>query len=251
VNRNRLMACLIAAPTLFTQACGRAAADSPTPAANVAPRMLSVALVDRSMSRTPDQLNADRTLLDGLIQDLGFGDRFVLAQVHADGQGDIVKRWIDHVPDAADATAATPVEIQSLQQWRNAGVKAARALFDSTRANHTDLLASFADVADYLSESRLPKARLIVFSDMLQSTPDFDMESRDSVPGAAWIQNRLAHGQLPNLKGLCVVVVGAQSRSARDVAVRRFWQNYFQTSGATLKDSDYRYTATDPAGLRC
>src|SRR5688572_7187476 len=165
------------------QGCSDAQSQPPVPAP---PPELVIVLVDRSMSRTQTQMESDRRLLKTLIQTLNLGDRLILSRVHAHGQDDDVTPWTSNAPVAVQAAAPTMVERQALEQWRGAAAKAAETIFDTSLARRTDLLASFADGADYIKESRRPRTRIVVFSDMLQSTPGTDFESAGT-PSESWV----------------------------------------------------------------
>lgn len=244
------LALLAAIGSVIPQGCERAAASTDEKAAPAPSAEMVVVLIDRSMSRTPIQMDADKQLLKGVIQGLGFGDRLILSRVHAVGQADDVKAWASDAPNASSASAPTPVDSVELERWRNSASKAAETVFAARLLPHTDLIASLADDADYIRESHRPLTRIVIFSDMLQSTGGTDFES-GVIPSDAWVANRKANGTLPRLPNACVVVVGAETQSPRGAAVRAFWEKFFTAAGARLSENSYRYTATDPTGLRC
>jgi hypothetical protein len=86
---------------------------------------------------------------------------------------------------------------------------------------------------------------------MLQSTGEVNMERPGGVPADSWIDQRKSEGRLPNLRGICVFVVGADPTSSTGVRVRHFWQHYFDATGATFAPASYRNMVADPAELRC
>ena len=50
-----------------------------------------------------------------------------------------------------------------------------------------------------------------------------------------------ANGMLPDLRGLCVVVVGARVDTEAAQRVKKFWIDYFEQTGATLRDENYMH----------
>jgi hypothetical protein len=61
------------------------------------------------------------------------------------------------------------------------------------------------------------------------------------MPPADWIDSQVAQRTLPDLSGLCVVVVGAVDDSPRSQVVRHFWEEYFAATGAVLTEPNYGY----------
>ena len=229
--------------------CRDAGAGAPNGSA--AMPSLTTVLVDRSASRTPQEIAGDRQLLADIIGELGFGERIVVLQVHHAGRSDGARRWVSEMPMPADPFNPTPVDRQSLNRTRSAAALAATELFDSTRPNRTDLIATLFDVADMIRGSQTPHPRIIMLSDMLHSTREMDMENADAVPADEWLSERKRQGLLPDLVDACVVAVGGDRSTETGARVFRFWQDYFAAAGAELKPANYRYSAMGGRGLRC
>lgn len=246
----RVAACVAIGALVFGVGCRSAGADAPQAAGVGAPSLTAV-LIDRSGSRTPHEIAGDRQLLADIIAELGFGDRVVVLQVHHAGRSDGARRWSSDMPMPANPAQPTPVDRQTLQRMRSAAALAATELFDAMRPNRTDLLATLFDAADVIRGSDASRARIIVLSDMLQSTRDMDMENGFGATADAWLSERKRQGLLPDLSGACVVVVGGDRSTERGARVFRFWQDYFAAAGAELKPANYRYTVMGGRGLRC
>lgn len=83
-----------------------------------------------------------------------------------------------------------------------------------------------------------PRPVLVLLSDMLHSSSDFDLEK-----GAItdkFIDDTLARlqqaGRIPDLKGVAVYVAGATAKSdERYNQIKKFWEKLFAQSGAELK----------------
>lgn len=115
----------------------------------------------------------------------------------------------------------------------------------------TDLLAMLQRAADYAHGAGGRRTTLLLVSDMLNATAELNMERAGGVPDPAWIAQRQADGRVPDLRGVCVVVAGADVSSARGVAVRDFWRAYFEAAGADFDADRYRTLIADPGAVGC
>ena len=61
------------------------------------------------------------------------------------------------------------------------------------------------------------------------------------MPRTGWVQDALANGMMPDLRGVCVVVVGARIDTEASQRVKDFWADYFGATGATLRDENYMH----------
>ncbi|MGH7638189.1 MAG: hypothetical protein ACREOK_11110 [Gemmatimonadaceae bacterium] len=235
---------------LAAAGCRDADADAPNATGLMAP-LLTTVLIDRSGSRTPNEIAGDRQLLREIIEELGFGERIVVLQVHHAGRSDGARRWMSEMPMPVRQNAPTPVDRQSLTRTRSAAALAATELFDSMRPNRTDLIATLFDASDIIRGSQGARARIIMLSDMMQSTPEMDMEKGGVSSIDDWLRERKRQGLLPDLARACVVVIGGDRSTESGVRAFRFWQDYFAAAGAELKSSNYRYTAMGGRRLRC
>ena len=250
IPRSRVSAAIGLGALLLNVGCASAGADAPSGASLTVPNLTTV-LIDRSGSRTPQEIAGDRQLLADIIGAMGFGERIVVLQVHHSGRSDDARRWASEMPTPADPAASTPVDRQSLNRTRSAAALAATELFDSVRPNRTDLFATLFDVSDVIRGSPPSRPRIIVLSDMLQSTPEMNMENGGIATMDAWLRERKEQGLLPDLERACVVVIGGDRSTERGARVFRFWREYFSAAGAELKPGNYRYTAMGASGLRC
>ena len=86
---------------------------------------------------------------------------------------------------------------------------------------------------------------------MMNETPDVNMTSRQDIPGDTWIRQRAAAQRIPQLRGVCVVVAGADVSSARGAAIRKFWNKYFEAAGTRVSSDNYRNMISDPSEVAC
>jgi hypothetical protein len=77
------------------------------------------------------------------------------------------------------------------------------------------------------------------------------MERSGGIPSSQWIEVRHSANRLPEMRGVCVVVAGAASKTQREAMIRDFWVRYFAASGTTLTADNYRAFVPDAMELRC
>jgi len=237
-------------------ACGDGAAGGGVPDAPAPPppRQVIVAL-DLSGSQRPEHLTRARATLDLVIDELRFGDRIVLLQVHqrSAAEGDAV-RWTETAPAPDGGRPPTSLDRERLEAVRQATRSVARAIFEDASAGRlatTDLFSTLHIAGEYVRDAGQRPTALLLLSDMLQSAHGIEMARRGGVPDAEWIETQAQAGLLPRLAGVCVSVVGADATTADGVAVREFWKSYLDRSGATLPERNYRLIATEGGLLGC
>lgn len=107
------------------------------------------------------------------------------------------------------------------------------------RSGRSDLLEALEDLAEEMEGLDRRGSVVYLFSDMLQVGGDLDFEAADVEAARRWLREREAEGELPDLRGVCVVVVGAHEDTVRQRAVRSFWEDYFRAAGAVLLPENY------------
>jgi len=230
--------------------CGQVDANPPhTKPSDVT--TLTAVLVDRSTSRTPPEVTQDRRLLASIINQLRFGDRILIQEVHRSGRRDSAGQWMTQMPVAKNPLAPTAVDVETLRRARSAAAVAVTQVFDTVRPNLTDLFSTMFDVQDVKQEVRLERTRIVVLSDMLQSSGGIDMERAGGIPDTSWLATQKQRGLLPDLAGACVVVIGADRSTPRGKDVFRFWENYFRRTGSHLEASNYTYLLFEGQQLGC
>jgi len=86
---------------------------------------------------------------------------------------------------------------------------------------------------------------------MINETPAVNMISRADIPDDRWIRHLAAAKRIPQLRGVCVVVAGADVSSARGAAIREFWNKYFEAAGTHVSPDNYRNMISDPSEVGC
>ena len=233
--------------------CGGGVSGEDTGDALPQPRQLLIA-VDLSGSRSDAHRQQARAAVEAAIDGLSYGDRVVLVQVHQrSAVEDEAVRWTETAP-LPEHGQPTSLDRERLDAIKQAARSVARSVFEGEGAGRlptTDLFATLHIAAEYVRDAEGRPTHLLMVSDMLQSAHGIEMSRAAGVPDAAWVEAQRASGLLPRLDGTCVAVVGADATSAEGIAVRDFWSAYFDASGATLPDGNYRLIATGSASTGC
>lgn len=206
------------------------------------PPELVIFAYDRSTSISGGQLEIARQLTNDRIRKLDHNDRIAAHQLLQLSLEEAPLRWTQSVP---------PREFQRQAMSRDS-ISRARFLRDAQdylvvftdsasrgEINGTDILSTLHDVAADIRAAGDRSSTLYIFSDMLQSNRAIDMEGLRKMPPAGWVQRQKQTGTLPDLTGLCVVVVGARVDTDLSQRVKKFWDEYFEATGATLLDQNY------------
>ncbi len=209
--------------------------------------------VDRSASRTAQQMADMRQFIQELGLRLSFGDHIALVQMFQ-ANSDLVRQVRDStlpLKYPPTATARETRQLESLQ--RTVRQRLSVSYTDTTgmkQVTSTDILGFLRRASDYArSGSRIPTT-VVVLSDMLHSTPELDMERRGGVKNADWIEQQRRLGLIPDLRGVCIAAIGGEIATPRGVAVQKFWTAYFTAAGAQFRAENYRRFMV-PSDITC
>jgi hypothetical protein len=209
--------------------------------------------VDISGSRTKAELDESKKLLDDLIDRLQAGDHLTLIEAYQGGKLP-ARQWSDSIRAPRNAGQPTASDKRRVEDFKTIARIQTSILFDSVRAKgilSTDIFGTLSRAADYARASRNRGTTLLLLSDMMNETPDVMMTNRRDIPGNSWIRERAAEQRIPQLRGVCVVVAGADVSSARGAAIRNFWNKYFEAAGTQVSPDNYRNMISDPAEVGC
>lgn len=244
----RITQILVAVACPLLGSCGGdATADTPA-----APADQYVVAIDISGSRRQKQLQEAQSLVEHLILTrVRNGDRLVLMEMFGHRAG-LPDRWDDSVRAARDPQKPTSADQRRLDDFREEALSFAPDFFSATRAKTivaTDIFSTLQEAADLAKASQHRRTTVVLLSDMIHATGELNMARVANIPDERWIAERKQQGRLPDLRGLCVVVAGADVSSAHGTALRRFWTSYLAASGATL--GDYRNLIASSGELAC
>jgi hypothetical protein len=209
--------------------------------------------IDISGSRTKTELDESKKLLDGLIDRLKPGDHLTLIEVYQGGR-EPAKQWTDSIRSPRDPKQLTASDERRVEDFKDIARMQTSILFDSARAkeiHNTDIFGTLSRAADYAKASRNRGTTLLLLSDMVNETHDVTMTSAQDIPGDGWIRHLATARRIPQLRGVCVVVAGADVSSARGAAIRDFWSKYFEAAGTRVSPDNYRNMISDPSEVSC
>jgi len=231
-------------------ACGEPAGAKPPPP----PTNQYVVGIDLSASRSVEALRDARRLLDALVESrLRNGDELVLLEMYGASDTDD-HQWVDSVPRSRTPGVVNAADQRKLEDFKAVAHQVVGAMFDPRRVrkiDNTDVFGTITRAADYAKAARDRRPTLILLSDMENSTPEIRMEHVGGIPSSAWVESHRRERRLPDMRGVCVVVSGAESKTEREAQIRDFWLRFFAASGTTLATSNYRAFVSDASELRC
>lgn len=203
---------------------------------------LAIFVYDRSASISDYQLELARDLTRQRIAALSHGDRIAAVQVLQLSLDEPPQRWSQDVPkrewEGMDV-ARDSVTLARFQRDADAYLRSFTEVSEREKIMGTDLLSTFHDVAAEVSPFRDYRTVAYLFSDMLQSGTEIEMEGLRRMPEEDWVESRRAAGRLPDLEGVCVVVIGARTDTDASQKVKNFWSEYLKATGANLYEHNY------------
>lgn len=225
--------------------CGDATVRGSAPAAESArePRQL-VLVYDRSTSITNGELYLYRQLTNQIVEVLDHGDRIAALEMLQLSLEEPPQRWAQRVPDREFEGRMMERDAENRERFlKDVRDYLGRYTEPGERDNYlgTDILSTLHDVAADVRGFPDHRATVILFSDMLQATDEINMEDMIRMPSPDWVGKHAADGRLPDFTGACIVVAGARTDTVEGQAVKTFWQEYFEATGATLLDGNYSY----------
>ena len=232
-------------------ACG--SSEASTLAARPARGRFLIAAVDISGSRTAAELQESHALLDKAIDRVGNGDKVAVIEMYQGGRAP-ARQWEDSVAPLHHWPDTMPADRRRAADFRDDAHQTAATFFDPNRARSiqsTDVLGTLFRAADYARAAGARRVTVFVLSDMLNATRELNMEDGRPIPGDSWIAERGRENLLPDLRNACIVVVGADVRTPRGAAVRKFWSRYFTAAGAKFTLANYRNMLSDPSEADC
>lgn len=220
-------------------ACGDGSA---APSEEEPPGQQVIFVYDRSGSIHNHKLARAQELTGQRLLQLDHGDRIVAMELLEASLEEPPERWSQRVParEYPDARVASD-SLARVRFLRNVRDYVRRFTDTTSRetARGTDILSTLHDVSEDLRAHPDFRTTLYLFSDMLQANPELNFEDPGARPPVGWVREARERGTLPDLEGLCVVVIGARVDTRRGQALKQFWKEYFEATGARLEDHDY------------
>lgn len=242
VRRETLIHVVLFTIVSVTVGCSGGEEGPPEQTPPAEPRELVIFVYDRSTSIPDHGLELAERLTNDRIMELDHGDRLGGMRVLQLSLAEERQSWSDMVPERTVQEHEIARDSVSRARFlRDATVLLGR-LSDHADRNDidgTDILSTLHDVGAEMRAYPDHATTVYLFSDMLQSNRQIDMEGMRLMPPDGWVQEAKSSGRLPDLTGLCVVVVGARVDTQASQRVKAFWDEYFDSTGATLLASNY------------
>lgn len=207
-------------------------------------------LFDVSASRPSAMIAQGEHYVDSIIDEMSYGDRLLILQMYEAGVNEAKTELDLHLRKPSDTVILD--DDKQLQSDRDALKETVRFFLNQPKrapVMHTDILTTLSIASEKISDDK--KNELIILSDMLQSSKEFEFENLKHMPTPNWIEEQKQEGLVRPLYGACVVVVGADPSRHEGVVVRDFWERYFEASGATLTTRNYRTTPPEGNSSLC
>jgi hypothetical protein len=205
---------------------------------------------DISPSQPQAVLLGHAELASALVTRLSFGDRLVVLQVRDKGVSAADKGRSLTAPTARNTRKVLSSDRRQLTAFHKTAVQMTKEVIDPEKSKalqNTDLMSTLQIAGQYVQDGgRRPV--IVIMSDMLQTVGKYNFE-KETPPGHDWIIAQKNAGLIPDLRGACVVVVGADVTTPRALQIRDFWQAYFRAANARVEQ--YRLLATDASALGC
>lgn len=253
---NRLagaVACCVAAAAAVVLASGCSSSDAQANPPAVQPwGAQRIVAIDLSSSRDSVQLAESQGVASRIVDALQNGDEIVFQQVYERGLAGGARQWHDTVPAASDPLHPQPSDRTHVERVRREAHAELPVFFDvrlAGRIQGTDLTSTLYRVSDLARTAGHRRTTLYLLSDMLQWTPELELER--ALPPRGWVADHQRRGLLPDLRNVCVIAIGPDVTTDHGVAVRRFWKEYFTAAGAVLRDENYLNSAESLTGLGC
>jgi len=200
-----------------------------------------IVLVDRSGSRSVQQLADMRIVLQRLVYQLSWGDQLRILEVMQSDR-DRIREFARTMPTPESPGSPSRRDAIVSGNSKRALMRFGSIVSDTAGVREvrwTDLLATLRRAGDYV-RGNPQQPTIIILSDMLHSTPELQFERIERIPAPSWLAVQKELGLLPSFGGVCIMALGVETGSTRAVRARRFWESYFQTTGASLHRDDYR-----------
>jgi hypothetical protein len=202
-------------------------------------------LLDVSASRPQAMIAEGERYMDALIDQMNYGDRLVVLPMY-EAVVNEAKNDLD-ISLTKPSSSLTLDDAEELKTARNDLKEPVHIFFTRARASsvmHTDILTTLSIASEKISDAK--RNQLLILSDMLQSSKEFEFEHLKRMPPPGWLERQKQDGLVRPLYEACVVAIGGDPSTHEGIVVRDFWQKYFDASNANLSARNYR--TTPPAG---
>jgi len=224
-------------------------------AAATSPGTAVIIFLDFSGSiKTDERALFKREIESQILPSLSAGDRLLMAPIHDKTLTEFrplvqvslpakpeFSVWRDNV--LTYNRRVKEVEARVLDLKAKVKTEVADVLGRRYASPYTDIFSSLL-IAQKLFHDETRRKVLVLMSDMIEDTPEYNFEKIAWSPSAVekLVAELEAKALVPKLPGVCVYVSGASARSAALAEnIARFWEAYFRRTGADMHPSRYAH----------
>ncbi len=224
-------------------------------AAATSPGTAIIIFLDFSGSiKTDERALFKREIESQILPSLSAGDRLLMAPIHDKTLTEFrplvqailpakpeFSVWRDNV--LTYNRRVREVEARVLDLKAKVKTEVADVLGRRYASPYTDIFSSLL-IAQKLFHEETRRKMLVLMSDMIEDTPEYNFEKITWSPSAVekLVAELEAKALIPKLPGVCVYVSGASARSAALAEnIARFWEAYFRRTGADMHPSRYAH----------
>ena len=224
-------------------------------AAATSPGTAIIIFLDFSGSiKTDERALFKREIESQILPSLSAGDRLLMAPIHDKTLTEFrplvqailpakpeFSVWRDNV--LTYNRRVKEVEARVLDLKAKVKTEVADVLGRRYASPYTDIFSSLL-IAQKLFHEETRRKVLVLMSDMIEDTPEYNFEKITWSPSAVekLVAELEAKALIPKLPGVCVYVSGASARSAALAEnIARFWEAYFRRTGADMHPSRYAH----------
>jgi len=224
-------------------------------AAATSPGTAVIIFLDFSGSiKTDERALFKREIETQILPSLSAGDRLLMAPIHDKTLTEFrplvqvslpakpeFSVWRDNV--LTYNRRVKEVEARVLDLKAKVKTEVADVLGRRYASPYTDIFSSLL-IAQKLFHDEARRKVLVLMSDMIEDTPEYNFEKITWSPSAVekLVAELEAKALIPKLPGVCVYVSGASAKSATLAEnIARFWEAYFRRTGADMHPSRYAH----------
>jgi len=224
-------------------------------AAATSPGTAVIIFLDFSGSiKTDERALFKREIETKILPSLSAGDRLLMAPIHDKTLTEFrplvqvslpakpeFSVWRDNV--LTYNRRVKEVEARVLDLKAKVKTEVADVLGRRYASPYTDIFSSLL-IAQKLFHDEARRKVLVLMSDMIEDTPEYNFEKITWSPSAVekLVAELEAKALIPKLPGVCVYVSGASAKSATLAEnIARFWEAYFRRTGADMHPSRYAH----------
>ncbi len=196
----------------------------------------------------------EQDIQTAIIPTLGAGDRILVAPIHDRTLTDFrtlvdtsfpaepeFNGWSDNALNHQRKADQINAQVEEIK--KGVGEQVSKIFETGFASKRTDIFSSLI-LAQKVFHNRQTRKVLILMSDMIVDYPPYQFDKIAWDPGTQdeMLSDLDEKGLIPDLSGVCVYVSGATAATAEQAArIGRFWQAYFERSGADMNSSRYAH----------